>query len=25
VMRETPAFADLIIGQLASRNIIERK
>jgi hypothetical protein len=25
VARETPAFADLIIGQLASRNIIERK
>lgn len=25
VVRETPAFADLIIGQLASRNIIERK
>ena len=25
VMRETPAFADLVIGQLASRNIIERK
>ena len=25
VMRETPAFAELIIGQLASRNIIERK
>ena len=25
VARETPAFADLIIGQLASRNIIERQ
>jgi hypothetical protein len=25
VAREAPAFADLIIGQLASRNIIERK
>ena len=25
VARETPAFAELIIGQLASRNIIERK
>jgi len=25
VVRETPAFAELIIGQLASRNIIERK
>lgn len=25
VARETPAFADLIIGQLASRSIIERK
>jgi hypothetical protein len=25
VARETPAFAELIIGQLASRNVIERK